>query len=98
MAEELYVSCSNDVMPTIHTMCIFGLDGAGGTNPVDVFQHYRTAFGEGLTPYGLQHALETGTISECIGTDVVFSPMDCVECTRCARVHNNDSQCPNCSL
>lgn len=99
MAEELYASCNDNVLPSINTMSMFGLAGAGGTNPIDVFTCYRRAFQNGVTPEQIQRALDDGTISSCIGTDVVVGRRDHVECVHCTHLYDvRNDKCPNCNL
>ena len=43
MATELINACKAQQFPSMSIMCRFGIDGWGGTNPIDIYECYRTA-------------------------------------------------------
>ena len=94
----MYTACIENVLPSVHTMCMFGLNGSGGTNPVEVFQCYRRAVNEhGLNSTGLQCLLETGQLDTVLGMSITIDSPESVECPHCCCVHDkNVSSCPNC--
>jgi len=46
-AIDLVNSCINNMFPSMKTMSQFGMDGAKGTNPIDILKCYKTAIKEG---------------------------------------------------
>lgn len=44
---DLFQSCMEGKFPTLKVMSQFGMDGCGGTNPLDIFNCYKTALKEG---------------------------------------------------
>ena len=52
---DLIYSCTHNQFPCIRTMCLYGLNGEGKANPIDVIKCYKTAFLEdGVTEHDLR--------------------------------------------
>lgn len=65
--QTLVDACFNNRLPNIETMTAFGLDGWGGTNPIAVFDCYRTAVTkDNVSPKQLDEHLNSGTINKFI--------------------------------
>ena len=43
MSTELIECCRAGVFPSMDTMSQFGMDGHGGTDPIDIFECYKLA-------------------------------------------------------
>ena len=52
--------------PSIGNVCDYGLSGYGGTNPVAIFDCYKSAIKNGVTEQELENAMKRGTLNETI--------------------------------
>ena len=66
MASDLIHACKVGHLPTIKTMCQFGLLGRNGTNPIALFECYKYAVKSGVTEEELNDAMERGTLNEIV--------------------------------
>lgn len=98
---ELVKAIEENIFPSIDVMSRFGLTGYGGTNPLDIFECYRTAVKkDGITAQQLE---ETSNLNELIFTTTFHvKNLDCYE-----RVlqrggikftRNIYKECPNCKF
>jgi hypothetical protein len=62
----MYKACQMGQFPSIENVCGYGLSGYGGTNPVAIFDCYRSAVKNGVTEKELETAMKRGTLNETI--------------------------------
>jgi hypothetical protein len=62
----MYKACKTGKFPTIEIMCLYGLSGYHGTNPITIFDCYRQAVKDGITENQLQNAMEKGILNDLI--------------------------------
>jgi len=62
----MYSACKTGKFPTIEIMCLYGLSGYKGTNPIAIFDCYRRAIKDGISEIDLQDAMEKGTLNNLI--------------------------------
>lgn len=62
----MYKACKTGKFPSIEIMCLYGLSGYHGTNPITIFDCYRQAVKDGITENQLQDAMEKGTLNDLI--------------------------------
>ena len=62
----MYSACKTGKFPTIEIMCLYGLSGYKGTNPITIFDCYRRAIKDGINENQLQDAMEKGTLNDLI--------------------------------
>ena len=62
----MYKSCKMGQFPSIEVMCLYGLSGYRGTNPVNIFNCYQRAIKDGVTESDLEDAMEKGTLNDLI--------------------------------
>ena len=66
-ANNLVKACNDGKMPLLQTQADCGLDGFGGSNPVEVYTCYRTAIlNDGVTALDIERHLRAGTLGEFI--------------------------------
>ena len=60
---NLFEFCKKNVFPSLHTMSKYGMDGNGGTNPLDILKCYSTAIKEGkLSPEELEQTRDLNNL------------------------------------
>ena len=62
----MYKACKTGQFPSIETMCLYGLSGYRGTNPITIFDCYRRAVKDGVTETEMEDAMEKGTLNDLI--------------------------------
>jgi hypothetical protein len=68
---SLVEACRQNRLPSLSTMCDYGLDGRDGINPIVLFEAYRKLVVQNkVTEYELEHAMKTDTLKSLIGIDV----------------------------
>ena len=64
-------ACHQNKLPSLSTMCDYGLDGRDGINPLALFELYRKAvLSKNITIEDFEHALKTDTLKILCGIDV----------------------------
>ena len=61
----MYTACKSGKLPTIETMCVYGMSGFKG-NPVALFECYKHLVESGVTEDELTHAMERGALGSLI--------------------------------
>ena len=61
----MYTACKSGKLPTIETMCLYGMSGFRG-NPVALFECYKILIENGVTEDELSHAMERGTLNSLV--------------------------------
>ena len=68
---SLLEACKQNRLPSMSTLCDYGLDGRDGVNPLALFETYRNlVIHEGITEEVLEHAMKTDTLKNLIGFNV----------------------------
>jgi hypothetical protein len=113
-ASNLFESCVNNVFPSLHTMSKYGLDGNGGTNPMDILKCYSTAIKEGkLSQEELEKTKDLNNlilqfnkskdyynrVKKSGGIQISVTFPNHVECSKCNYCGiATTTVCPNCQL
>jgi hypothetical protein len=68
---SLVEACRQNRLPSLSTMCDYGLDGRDGVNPIVLFEAYRKLVVQNkVTECELEHAMKTDSLKSLIGIDV----------------------------
>jgi hypothetical protein len=68
---SLVEACRQNRLPSLSTMCDYGLDGRDGINPIVLFEAYRKLVVQNkVTEYELEQAMKTNNLKSLIGIDV----------------------------
>jgi len=79
-ANNLVKACNDGTMPLLRTQADCGLDGFGGSNPVDVYTCYRTAIlDDGVTALDIDRHLRTGTLGDFILSQDNVKRLECYD-------------------
>ena len=78
----MYKACKTGQFPSIEIMCQYGLTGFKGTNPIAIFEYYKSAVKYGLTENELVNAMENGTLNNLID-GIQVAPTTSYECLSC---------------
>jgi len=63
----MYNACTTGKLPSIETMCLYGLSGCNGTNPIALFECYKKVVKyDKLTEKDLSDAMKKGTLENLI--------------------------------
>ena len=92
MADELYDACMGNYFPSINTMSMFGLVGGDNTNPIALFNGYRTLFNNGYQPREIEELRMNNMLEEALNMRIKIHSRECTEC------NNVDNTCDNCIL
>lgn len=98
MADELYDACMGNYFPSINTMSMFGLVGGDNTNPIALFNGYRTLFNNGYQPHEIEELRMNNMLGEALNMRIKIHSRDFTECEECNNVHDVDTTCDNCTL
>ena len=68
---SLVEACQQNRLPSLSTLCDYGLDGRDGVNPLYLFEIYRTlVLKNHVTAEELENAMKTNTLKKLTGIDV----------------------------
>ena len=68
---DMFEACKQNRLPSLSTMCDYGLDGRDGVNPINLFDSYKKIIlGNNVTPEELENAMKTDTLKNITGIDV----------------------------
>ena len=63
----MYQACKTGQLPSIEIMCLYGLSGFNGTNPLAIFECYKSAIKyDSITESQLSDAMGRGTLDKLI--------------------------------
>ena len=67
---SLIEACHQNRLPSLSTMCDYGLDGRDGVNPIILFDVYKKLVQNKITAEELEHAMKTDNLKSLTGIDV----------------------------